>query len=116
MGMNMNKIKKETEKMKRKCWSCGGFSEEKTGADSDGLSYRYWKCSKCGDEVLTMDQLHELAEKEKELFSVKIAKWGTAIAMRIPKAIAQTYNLVPGKKATIIPEKTGFKVVSRKTK
>jgi len=110
----MVKIKKENEKMKRKCWDCGGFAEETIGIDPDGLTYRYWKCKKCGSEVLTMDQLHELAEREKKMLAVKIAKWGTAVAMRIPKKIVETYNLVPGRKATIIPEKTGFKVVPRK--
>jgi hypothetical protein len=98
----------------KKCWECGAVMEETVGTDSDGISYNYWKCSKCGEDVLTMDQLHELAEKEKKLLTVKISKWGNAVAMRIPKKIVETYNLVPGKEATIIPEKTGFKVVSRK--
>jgi len=98
----------------KKCIECGGFSEEKIGYTPDGLSYKYWKCKKCGDGVLTMDQLHGIAEKEKELLAVKISKWGTAIALRIPKRIAETYKLIPGNKATIIPEKTGFKVVPRK--
>ena len=112
--MNMNRIKKETKEAEKKCWECGGSAEEKTGTDSDGLSYRYWKCTKCGDEILTMDQLHELAEKEKRMIAVKIAKWGSAVAVRIPKKIVDAYGLIPGRSATIIPEKSGFKVVPKK--
>jgi hypothetical protein len=116
MGINMNRIKKETKTEEKKCWECGGSSEEKIGYTPEGLSYNYWKCKKCGDEILTMRQLHDIAKKERKVIEATISKWGTAIAMRIPKSIVQTYNLVPGKKATIIPEKTGFKVISRKTK
>jgi len=110
----MVKIKKETKAEERKCWECRAIMEETVGVDPDGLTYRYWKCTKCGDEILTMDQLHEIAEKEKKLLAVKISKWGNAVAMRIPKKIVETYNLTPGRSATIIPEKTGFKVVPKK--
>jgi hypothetical protein len=114
MGMIMNRIKKETRSEERKCWNCKSVMEEITGMDPDGIAYNCWRCPKCGDEVLTMRQLHDISEKEKKTMEAKISKWGTAVAIRIPKSIVQTYNLVPGKKATIIPEKTGFKVVSRK--
>jgi len=110
----MVKVKKETREQEKKCWECGAIMEEAVGTDHDGITYNYWKCSKCGEEVLSMRQLHEIAEKEKKMFAVKIAKWGTAVAMRIPKKIVETYGLIPGKSATIIPEKTGFKVVPRK--
>ena len=88
--------------------------EEIIGTDPDGITCNYWKCSKCDEEVLSMRQLHEISEKEKRIIAVKIAKWGAAVAMRIPKNIAKTYGLVPGKSATIMPEKTGFKIVLRK--
>ena len=51
----MVKIKKESEKMKRKCWDCGGFAEETIGIDTDGLTYRYWKCKKCGSKKITRE-------------------------------------------------------------
>jgi hypothetical protein len=110
----MNRIRKETGAEEKKCWECGGLSEERTGYTPEGLPYKYWKCSKCGYEILSMRQLRGIAEKEKVMMEAKISKWGDAVAIRIPKAIVQTYNLVPGKNATIIPEKTGFKVVPKK--
>jgi DNA-directed RNA polymerase subunit RPC12/RpoP len=102
------------KKEEKVCVECGNLMNLSRGTYEDGIEYDYWKCSKCDNEILTMDQLKDLAVRERKAHAVKISKWGTAVAIRIPKSIAQTYNLVPGKEATIIPEKTGFKVVSRK--
>jgi hypothetical protein len=112
--MIMNNMKKETITEEKKCWECGGLSEEMLGHTPEGLEYKYWKCKKCGEEVLSMRQLHVISNKEKAMMEAKISKWGGAVAIRIPKSIVQTYNLVPGRNATIIPEKTGFKVVPKK--
>lgn len=87
--------------------------EPRTGSIK-GLDYEYFRCANCGDEVLTMRQLHELAEQERVSKAVRIAKWGSALAMRIPKQIAQTYHIRAGAQAVILPEKGGFKVVPQK--
>mgnify|MGYP001598807037 CR=1 FL=1 len=34
--------------------------EDKT---SEGIAYNYFKCDKCGEEILNMVQLHNVAEK-----------------------------------------------------
>ena len=99
------------KKGKKVCVECGSLMELNRGMYEEGIEYDYWKCDKCDNGILTMDQLKDLAIRERKAHAVKIAKWGTAVAMRIPKKIVETYNLVPGRKATIIPEKTGFKVI-----
>ncbi len=63
---------------KTKCWECGGKKVEKTDTDPDGVIYNYWECTKCGDKVLDMDQLHKAAEQYRKLRkaqSVKISKF-----------------------------------------
>lgn len=102
---------------KTKCWECGGKRIEKTDNDPNGVSSRYWECVKCGDKILDMDQLHEAAEKYRKLkraHSVKISRWGDALAVRIPKSIASEQRLVAGSRALILPEKIGFKVIPEK--
>ena len=48
----------------KKCAVCGGKMIEKSNYTTDNLLYHYFHCSKCGDEILTMRQLHEAAEKQ----------------------------------------------------
>ncbi len=44
--------------------------EELTAKTPEGISYTYYKCKKCGDEIVDMKQLHNVAEKysSKEVF------------------------------------------------
>jgi hypothetical protein len=102
---------------KTKCWECGGKRIELTDRDSNGVVYKYWKCMKCGDAVLDMDQLHEAAEQYKKIIKVKhvkISKWGTALAVRIPKEIVTAQNIKSGEKVRIQEEKIGFRVIPEK--
>ena len=72
---------------------------------------------KCGEKVLDMEQLHEAAKEYKKLRklpSVKISKWGNAIAMRIPKEIIQKERLKVGENVLIRQEKIGFRVIPEK--
>jgi len=100
-------------KMKKTCWECKGEMEEYTANTPEGISYKYWKCSKCGEEVLDMEQLHIVSEKYRKLkaYRVTISRWGTALAMRIPKEIAQAQKIKEGEGAIVVPEKNGFKVI-----
>lgn len=86
---------------------------EKRDFDINGVPYKYWSCEKCGREVLDMEQLKETAKMYRKLkrYSVKISKWGGAVAFRIPKEIVKQQKLKVGNSAYIIPEKKGFKVV-----
>ena len=99
---------------KTKCWECGGKRIEKQDTDPDGVTYNYWECTKCGDKVLDMDQLHEAAKQYRKLrkaHSVKISKWGDALAMRIPKEVVKKQKIRAGEKVLILLEKHGFKVI-----
>lgn len=80
----------------------------------DGVLYKHWKCIKCKREVLDMDQLHEVAEKYRELrraYVVTISRWGTALALRIPKEIVVSQKIKPGEIVRIQKEKIGFRVI-----
>ena len=98
---------------KKICWKCKLNMEEKTG-EIDGVSYKFYKCQKCGEEFLDMKQLHEVAGKYKELrksSKVKVSRWGTALAIRIPKEIVVQQKIHEGESTIIVPEKKGFKVI-----
>ena len=101
----------------KKCTECSGKLVEMLNHHPDGVPYKYWHCTKCGDEFLDMTQLHETAEiyrKLKRAKVIKMSQWGSALAIRIPKEIAIKQKLKPGTTARIIPEKVGFKVLPEK--
>ena len=100
--------------MSKKCWKCKIDMEERNAETPDGIGYRYFKCKKCGEEFLTMNQLHEVADKYKQIrgaIKVTISKWGSNLAMRIPKEVVRQQKIKEGEMALIFPEKKGFKVV-----
>lgn len=41
--------------------------EEKTAKTPEGVSYSYFKCKSCGEEILNMKQLHNITKKYKKL-------------------------------------------------
>jgi len=69
--------------------------EELTTKTPDGISYKYFKCSKCGEEIVAMGQLHQVADKYREMkrFRVKLNKWGLSLGLRIPKELVERYKL-----------------------
>lgn len=98
----------------RKCLECGGELVEMLKHHPDGVPYKYWHCTKCGDEFLDMVQLNEPAEvyrKLKKAKLIRVSKWGTAVAIRIPKEVAQKQRLKPGTMMRILPERVGFKAI-----
>src|SRR3989344_6182975 len=96
---------KNTAKMK-KCSECNGEMVEKTNKTPEGFAYKYFKCNKCGEEILNIEQLHNVAEKYREMkkYHVKLSKWGLSLGLRIPKELAKKYNFKNDKDVTIIPE------------
>ena len=36
---------------------------EKSAKTPEGIEYNYYKCEKCGEEIVDMKQLHKVAEK-----------------------------------------------------
>ncbi len=51
----------------KKCTECNGKMKELKDKTPEGVEYTYFKCEKCGEEVLDMKQLHNVAEKYREM-------------------------------------------------
>lgn len=97
----------------RVCSNCKKGMVEKTGKTPEGVVYRYYKCNSCGEEVLDMKQLHDVAEKYRDMrkYRVKLSNWGLSLGLRIPKELVERNKLHKAKEVEIIEEKVGFKVV-----
>lgn len=97
----------------KRCWECGGAMEEYRTVDSHGVPYRYWECTKCGDRVLDMEQLEEAAKiyRKFKRHRVKVSRWGSALAIRIPKEIVKKQKIKAGTEVYFFPEKRGFRVI-----
>ena len=97
-----------------KCPKCGAKMAEKRDNTPEGIGYSYLVCSKCGEELVTMKQLHSVAKGYREMrkYTAKISKWGESFAMRIPKELVKQYELKQNKDVTLIPEKKGIKIVA----
>ena len=98
----------------RKCFKCNGKMKELIDKTPEGVRYQYYKCDKCGDEILNKDQLHIVAEKYREMknFHAKLTKWGLSLGLRIPKELVKKYHLTANQEVTIFPEKKGIKIIS----
>ncbi|MBT5021310.1 AbrB/MazE/SpoVT family DNA-binding domain-containing protein [Candidatus Woesearchaeota archaeon] len=101
-------------KKEKKCSDCGTKMIKVSSKTPDGISYNYFKCSKCGEEILNMSQLHEVAEKYRNMktYHAKISKWGLSLGLRIPKELVKKYKFKANKEVTIIPEKEGLKIIT----
>src|SRR3990167_7598239 len=97
----------------KKCSECKSEMKELIDKTSEGVEYKYFKCNKCGEEILDMSQLHNVAEKYREMkrFHAKISKWGMSLGVRIPKELAQKYKFRDNEEVTMIPEKEGIKII-----
>ena len=96
------------------CAECSGKMKEMSSKTPDGVPYAYFKCSKCGEEVLSMSQLHSVANGYRNLkrYSAKLSKWGQSLGVRIPKDLAKKYNFKEEGEVTIVPEEKGIRIIS----
>ena len=99
-----------------KCPVCqkGKMEKKKDIMEQDGIGFESYKCSECGEEIMTMKQLKILAGKYRKLRHAKditFAKWGNSIAVRIPSDIADEYNISAGKHGTLTKDKEGIKII-----
>ena len=80
----------------------------------EGIGYHYYKCNKDGEEIVDMKQLHEIAEHYRALkkYNVKLSKWGLSLGLRIPKELVEKYKLKNEKEVSIIPEKSGLRIIT----
>lgn len=95
------------------CSECKNEMVEKIGKTPEGINYHYFKCNKCGEEILDMKQLHNVAEKYRFIkkYQVKLSKWGLSLGLRIPKELTKKYNFKDNKEVTLIPEEKGIKII-----
>ncbi len=99
----------------RKCAECGGVVDELKAKTPEGIEYSYHKCRKCGEELVDMKQLHNVAEKYRILkrYHAKLSKWGLSLGLRIPKELVEKYRLKDNEEVSIIPEKDGIRIVAQ---
>ena len=97
----------------KKCSECGSEMRELQGKTPEGVNYHYYKCANCGEEIVTVTQLHAVAEKYRAIktYSAKLSQWGLSLGLRIPKELVRKYNLRRQKEVLLIPEKEGIRVV-----
>ncbi|MBW3022782.1 AbrB/MazE/SpoVT family DNA-binding domain-containing protein [Candidatus Woesearchaeota archaeon] len=95
-----------------KCF-CGGKRIKLKGKTPEGIEYEYFRCAKCGEEILGINEIHEISQKYKKIkqYSAKITKWGLSLGLRIPAELVKKYNLKNKEELIIIPEEGGFRVV-----
>ncbi len=97
----------------RKCTECPGTMQELKAKTPEGIEYAYYKCTKCGEEIVDMKQLHTVADTYRSLkrYNVKLSRWGLSLGLRIPKELVEKYKLKDEEEVAIIPEKEGIKII-----
>lgn len=95
------------------CSECKGLMKEATAKTSEGIRYTYFKCEKCGEEILNMKQLHAVAAKYRRLktYHVKLSRWGLSLGMRIPKEVATFYHFKDNEHVVLVPEEEGLRLI-----
>lgn len=97
----------------KKCTECKGKMKEFKARTPEGVEYSYFRCESCGEEIVDMKQLHDVAQKYREMkrFNTKISKWGMSLGLRIPKELVKRYNLKDKEDVIIIAEREGIKII-----
>lgn len=99
-----------------KCPICLGTMEKIEDAmKQDGVTFYAHRCGKCGEEIMDMNQLKELAGKYRVLRRAKeitFVKWGNSLAMRIPQEFAKEMKIKEGDHALLKRSKEGLEIVA----
>ncbi len=98
----------------KKCSECNGKMKELKAKTPEGVEYNYFRCEKCGEEIVNMKQLHEVAQEYREMkrFHAKISKWGMSLGLRILKSLVKKQHFKDNEEVTISPEDKGIKGIS----
>jgi hypothetical protein len=87
------------------CYACNRpMKKVQDVIEKDGITFEGYKCPKCGEEILDMNQLKALAEKYKnwrKAKEIEFSKWGNSIAVRIPSKMAKELSIKPGSQGII---------------
>lgn len=98
-----------------KCPICKGEMEKnKDIMKEDNIDFEVYKCKKCGEELMNMEQLHNLAKKYRKLRKaeeVTFAKWGNSIAIRIPKQFINSLHIRQGEQGLLLQEDKELKII-----
>jgi hypothetical protein len=96
----------------KKCSECKREMKEMKSKTPEGVQYSYYRCSKCGYEIVDMQQLHHVAEKYRDMkkYHAKLTPWGKSLGLRIPKELTDKYKFKD--EVTLIPEDTGIRIVA----
>ena len=98
-----------------KCPICKGEMEKiKDRIEQDGVEFGAFKCKSCGEEIMDMKQLRNLAQHYRKLRKAKeiiFAKWGNSLAVRIPSEIAEAYNITSGSQGILTKDKGGIRII-----
>lgn len=96
------------------CTSCNNEMETLETKTPEGVLYQYYKCKKCGDEIVNMAQLHEVAKKYRQMrkYHAKLTKWGFSLGVRIPKDLVKKYKLKDNGEVIILPEEEGMRIMT----
>ena len=99
-----------------KCTKCSGKMAEKKDITNDGVEYTYFECKNCGEQIVNMKQLQEMAARYGEMkkYTAKLSKWGESIGLRIPKELAKEYGLEKDTEVSLIPEKKAIRIITTK--
>ena len=78
----------------KKCSECGGVMREFQAKTPENVTYLYYRCGSCGNEIVDMNQLHSVAEKYRVMkkYSAKVSRWGLSLGIRIPKELVKNIN------------------------
>ena len=47
----------------RKCTECGGLMRQLKAKTPENVDYNYYKCKNCGEEIINMKKMHEVAKR-----------------------------------------------------
>jgi len=96
-----------------KCFKCNSGMIQLKDKTPDNVEYEYYRCRKCGNEILNMNQLHKVAEKYRKMkqYHAKVSKWGQSLGLRIPKELVKKYGFKRNKEVRLIPDKRCIKIM-----
>jgi DNA-directed RNA polymerase subunit M/transcription elongation factor TFIIS len=95
--------------MIRKCIECGGRLE-KVSVKREGVSLEAWKCSKCGEEYYSSEQVtkYEIMTGKMKKYVRKARIIGMSIVVTIPKELTEKYDIDQGELLYFEPKKDGL--------
>lgn len=99
-----------------KCPLCSGLMQKvEDQIKQDKVSFAAYKCTSCGEELVNMEQLKELAHKYRELRKAKeitFARWGNSLAIRIPQEFAEDLAIKEGDHGLLKRSKEGLEIMA----